>query len=180
MTQYPGPPQGDGSADPNNPYRYGLPAAPPAYPQPAASRGPRPKEVLTAVRLMYLRAAIGVVSLIVLFATKHDLTRQVRRASPNLTTSDVDNAVTIGVVIGVVLLVLYVVLAFVVSRGRNWARIVTWVIAGLGILGFLGTLASPETGFTRLLGVVTLLIDIAVVVLLALRPSNEYFAGPRY
>jgi hypothetical protein len=188
MTNYPPPypnaPQGGDPNDPNNPYRYGMPAAPPAYgygyPQPNASQGPRPQQVTTAVRLMYLRAALGVLSLIVLFATQDDLKRRIRESSPNLDDSSVNSALTIGAVFGVVLLVLYVLLAIQVAKGRNWARIVTWVIGGLAILGFLGALASAATPFYRVLGVLTVLIDITVVVLLALGPSNAYFSRPRW
>jgi hypothetical protein len=187
---YPDPSQGGHSQnpdDPNNPYRYGMPAAPPpapgygyGHPQQTAPQGPRPQQVSTAVRLMYLRAAIGVVSLIVLFATQDDLKRRIRENSPTLDNSAVSTALTIGAVFGVVLLVLYVLLAMQVAKGRNWARIVTWVIGGLAILAFLGGLASAATPFYRVLGVLTVLIDITVVALLALGPSNAYFSRPRY
>ncbi len=187
---YPDPPQGgypQDPDDPNNPYRYGMPSAPPpppgygyGYPPPDAPQGPRPQQVTTAVRLMYVRAVIGVVSLIVLFATQDDLKRRIRENSPNLDSSAVSTALTIGAVFGVVVLVLYVLLAIQVAKGRNWARIVTWVIGGLAILGFLGGLASASTPFYRALGVLTVLIDITVVVLLALGPSNAYFSRRQY
>ena len=76
-------------------------------------------------------------------------------------------------------LVLYALLTVQVSKGRNWARIVTWVVAGLGILGGLISFAQPEPGLSRVLGIIGLLLDIGIVVLLALAPSNQYFK-PRY
>ena len=42
-----------------------------------------------------------------------------------------------------------------------------------------GLRAAPQTGLVRLLGILGLLINAAIIVLLALKPSNEYFASRR-
>jgi hypothetical protein len=78
-------------------------------------------------------------------------------------------------VIGIVFIVLYVLLALQVRKGRNWARIVTWVLAALGVLNALGSLAQPQPGFSRVVGLIAGLIDVAIIVFLLQRPSNEYF-----
>ncbi len=57
-------------------------------------------------------------------------------------------------VVGVVILVFYVFLAFRIRRGANWARIVTFVIAGLGILGALISFGQPDPPLSRALGIV--------------------------
>jgi hypothetical protein len=85
----------------------------------------------------------------------------------------------VAAVTGIVILLFYVFLAFQIRRGANWARIVTWVIAGLGILGALVSLGQPDPPISRILGVIVALIDLAVVILLATRESNRYFK-PRY
>jgi hypothetical protein len=71
--------------------------------------------------------------------------------------------------------VLYILLALQVGKGKNWARIVTWVLASLGVLSGLAALAQPEPALSRILSIIGLLVDIAIIVLLAQRPSNEYF-----
>ena len=53
-----------------------MPSAPPPGPPPA--RGPAPSSVTMAVRLMLLNAAIGIISVIVLFATKDTLRDEIR------------------------------------------------------------------------------------------------------
>lgn len=74
---------------------------------------------------------------------------------------------------------LYVVLALQVRQAKNWARITTWVIAGLGVLSALGSLAQPEPAISRLVALISGILDIAIIVLLAQRPSNRYFRPTR-
>ena len=82
-------------------------------------------------------------------------------------------------IIGIIFLVLYVLLAIQVARGRNWARIVTWVISALGVIGLLGVLGESSAA-SKILGVVSGLLAIGIIILLAMAPSNQYFAaGPR-
>ncbi len=61
------------------------------------------------------------------------------------------------------------------ARGESWARIVTLVIAGLGVLSGLAAFVQPAAGLSRALGVVALVIDVAIIVLLAQRPSSQFF-----
>ncbi|MDQ2748089.1 MAG: hypothetical protein M3Y44_00915 [Actinomycetota bacterium] len=164
----------------SDPYAAGaynpMPGEPPRGP---VTRGPAPAPVGNAVRLMFVRAAMGVLSLIALLATKDTLRKEVLKKNSGYSTQKLDDvvnaAVTIGIVIGLVFIVLYVLLALQVGKGKNWARIVTWVLAGLGVLSGLASFAQPEPALSRILGVIGLLIDIAIIVLLAQRPSNEYF-----
>ena len=66
-------------------------------------------------------------------------------------------------------------LARQVGKGRNWARIVTWVIAGLSLLSFVSTAVGDNPGLSKALGAVGALLDLGIIVLLAMGPSNEYF-----
>lgn len=134
-----------------------------------------PPTVRNAVRLMVLRSAVGVVAVIVLFAQRDDFKRRILEKTPSATDSTVNAELTTAAVFGIVVLVFYVFLAFQVRCGANWARIVTWVIAGLGILGALVSLNQPDPPLSRALGVVVGLIDISVVILLATGDSNRYF-----
>jgi hypothetical protein len=144
------------------------------------TRGPAPSSVRNAVRLMFVNVAIGVLGLIALFATKDTLKKEILKHHRSYSTSKLDDAVnaavTIGTIFAIVFIVLYVLLALQVGKGKNWARIVTWVLAGLGVLGALTTFAQPEPAVSRALGILGGLVDLAIIIFLALRPSSEYFA----
>ena len=134
-----------------------------------------PPPVLLTVRLMLLRSAVSVVSVIVQFATWDDLRRRYLDKHPTVRPGTVDTTLTFAAVFSIVLLLFYAFLAFQVRRGANWARIVTWVIAGLGIIGALVSFGEPDSPLSRTLGIVIGFIDLAVVVLLLLPESNRYF-----
>jgi hypothetical protein len=132
---------------------------------------------------MYVRAGLGVLSIIAVLATKNSLRNSIRDQHPEYNADKLDrlvnNAVTASVIIGIAFLVLYVLLAIQVARGRNWARIVTWVVSALGVIGLLGVF-SESSAASKILGVVSGLLAIAIIILLAMAPSNQYFAaGPR-
>jgi hypothetical protein len=82
----------------------------------------------------------------------------------------------IGIVIGFVFIAVYGLFVWFAWRGRNWARVVLWVLAGLGIVsGLSGLLVGSPLPFLSALGGFQMLLLIAAVVLLALTPSNEWF-----
>ena len=141
--------------------------------------GPPPPPVENAVRLMFARAALGVLGLIVLFLTKDSLREQIQRSDPSLSTGTVDTATTAALtfssVLGIVFLALYLLLALQVRKGKGWARIVTLVLAGLGVVSGLASLLGTAPALSLGLAVLTLALDIAIIVLLAQRRSNEYF-----
>lgn len=143
-----------------------------------------PSTVQNAVRLMFALVVLSLISLIVVFADKSALRDAIEKHNPGFDSSQVDTAlntaVAVGAVIGIVLMVLYVLLALQVRKGKNWARIVTWVLSGLGVLGSISNLAQPEAALTKVIAVIELVVDVAVIVLLAMRPSNEYFRKPAY
>lgn len=87
--------------------------------------------------------------------------------------------VNIAIGFGIVFAAFYLFLAWKVYAGKSWARITTWVFCGLAILGTLLEFAQANTGTVKALGVVEGLIAVAIVVLLAVRPSNEYFRKAR-
>ncbi len=163
------------SAEPHSEY----PQAP-RPPEDRADSGPplprrAPAPVVNVVRLMLLRSAVGVIALIVMFATKDELRKRILERTPDATDSTVNSALAVAAGFGIVILVFYVFLAFQVRKGASWARIVTWVIAGLGILGALLSLGEPDPPLSRALGVVVGMIDVAVVILLARPESNRFF-----
>ncbi len=152
-------------------------------PAPISARtGVAPPPVANAVRLMFIRAALGLLGLIILLATKSALRTAILKRNPGIDSAKVDtlvnSALTVGNFVGLVFIVLYVLLALQVQKGKNWARIVTWVLAGLGVLGALASLAQPQPVLSRILSIVTGIIDAVIIVLLTRRPSNEFFRQP--
>jgi hypothetical protein len=82
-----------------------------------------------------------------------------------------------GGVIGFVVIGVYGLFVWFAWRGRNWARIVLWVLGGLGIVfGLLGLGGggSPLPFLTGI-SVFQLLLQLTAVVALALKPSNDWF-----
>lgn len=51
----------------------------------------------------------------------------------------------------------------------------TWILAALGVISALASLAQTQPALTKVLSIVGGLIDIAIIVLLAQKPSGEYF-----
>jgi hypothetical protein len=160
------------AAGPYNP----MPGEPPRGP---ITRGPAPAPVTNAVRLMFVRAAMSVLSLVVLFATKDSLKTQIKKHNTGYSAQKLDDtlnaAIAVALVIGLIFIVLYVLLALQVGKGKNWARIVTWVLAALGVLGAISAFAQPEPAASRVLTLIGGVIDLVIIIFLAQRPSNEYF-----
>lgn len=78
--------------------------------------------------------------------------------------------IVIGAVIGIAV---YLLVAFMAKNGRNWARVLGTVFAALSLL-FLAS------GFV---GVIMVLLGVAAVVLMYLKPSAAYFRAskaPKY
>lgn len=162
--------------------QYGYQPMPP--PQQAAALPPAPPSVRNVVRLMFVRVAVSILSVILFFAFEHQLRDKIRDAHSGKTPADIDtilNAARVGAIVGaVIFVVLYSLLALQVRKGKGWARIVTIVLAALGVLDILAAFASTATVETRVLGIVAGVIDLAILILLLQRESGQFFAARRY
>ncbi len=90
--------------------------------------------------------------------------------------------VVVGLVIGLVLVALELMFIWFAWRGRNWARIVLWVIGGLGLVtGLVGVLAQASPlPFLNALSIFQLLAVAVGIVLLALKPSNDWYRHEKW
>lgn len=88
-----------------------------------------------------------------------------------------ETSVKIGLVAALVFSAVYGLFVLFAWRGHNWARIVLWVLGGLGlVLGLAGLLAGNNpVPFLTGLSFFQLLLLLAGVGLLAQKPSNEWF-----
>jgi hypothetical protein len=162
-------------AYPPLPAAPGYGAMPPAeYAQPVPL-GPAPSSVMYAVRLMF----VGVVALIVALSTKSTIRSKIAAKNPDFDSQKLNTAVnvTIGtiVVFGVIIIVLFVLLALQVGKGKQWARVITWILSGLGIISALASLGQNVAAASRAVSLLSGLLDVAIVVLLLQKPSNAYF-----
>lgn len=191
-------PQSYGSNSPASPGQqgygqqpYGYQSAQPsgyAYPgsasMPATAKGPAPQRVVLAFWLILAAAVLGLISTIVSsldpLASLTPQQREQFEGSGVSPESISGIATTIGVVVGLLFAALYVLLAFMIRKGKNWARITLTVLAALSVLGFLFGLAGGAP--VGLLSTLVLILVVAGVVLCYLKPAGEYFkpAAPRY
>ncbi|RZU33481.1 hypothetical protein [Blastococcus saxobsidens] len=81
-----------------------------------------------------------------------------------------------GIAFGVLMLLLEALFVWFAWRGRNWARIVLWVLGGLVLLSApLNAVSSGPLPFVTALTWFQVLLTLAGVVLLALKPSNDWY-----
>jgi hypothetical protein len=88
----------------------------------------------------------------------------------------VDTIGPVALVAGLMGTAVFALFVWFAWKGHNWARIVLWVLAGLGLLFAPVTLAAggPLPVLTFLAGFEAL-ADLIAVVLLALKPSHEWY-----
>lgn len=166
---------------------YPPPPGPPPYapfppsgyqypPQPPGPLPPPPTSVVRASVVLNLMAGWGLLGLIIGLVRAPDVP-----ASSELirTVTTVTSAlITAGIA------AMYIVCAVQIRRGRNWARILPTVFAGLGMLSvpflFLaqaigGEAAEALDGWTFAAAAVSTALGLAFLVLVWSRSSNAFF-----
>ncbi len=178
------------SYDPQDP-RYspypsdgGMPAYPTGGGQPPPPVPQQPQSIATAVKLMYAGAALSLLasiySLVTLGSLRDTIEESVRETDPNASQSTIDAAyaVSIGfvVVVSLISVALWLWMAWKNGQGRAWARIVATVLGALNVLVTLGGLTQPGSeGLTMILGLLTVLLGVAILVLLWKKESSQYY-----
>jgi hypothetical protein len=146
-------------------------------------RGPAPRSVVYATWLLFLRAGLGALAIVVVLASRTTFKRQLVHHDPTFSAARIDSLVTAATVIVLVAatlgMVLSVVLAFGVRKGQDWARIVTYVVAGLGIVAGVASITQTAPMSSHIVSLVAALLDVVLVTLLAQPQNNRYFRGSR-
>ena len=176
-------PQQGWNAPPSPPAQY--PGYAPAPSAPTGHGAPAPMERPTAVRAgigaFVAALLVGLISSVVTLADFDSFVDRAMAASadtPEVTEDVLRSALTIGIVVGLVFVALEVLFLWFAWKGHNWARIVLWVLGGLNVAFGLVGLASGnggQTGFTTSMGVFALLFTAVGIVLLAMKPSNDWY-----
>ena len=161
---------------------YGsAPAAPDSWGAPPPVE--RPQAVTVGIGAWLASTLLGVLGAIVTFTQLDEL---VDRAiiDAGLDPADYDGAgdvagtglILVGVVLGLVFVGLQFLFIWFAWQGRNWARIVLWVLGGLAVLSGLFALAGPTSdGFLGTLSVIQTLLIVVGIVALALKPAGEWY-----
>jgi magnesium-transporting ATPase (P-type) len=169
--------------------------APPGYPQgyraaPGSPQAPPPREVERPQAVRFGLGAIIAGLILSLFAVLYQLTdfdqlvadtrtllEQSGSVDPaRLTTASVRSVVIAELVISIVLLAVEGWFVWFAWHGRNWARIVLWVVTGLDVVfGLLTFSSTAAPGFLHGLSVSRWLLSLVAVVLLASRASGEWY-----
>jgi hypothetical protein len=178
------------------------------YAQPPAPRA-RPTAVTVSSYLLYLTAVVSLITAVLSLSELGTITDVYRNAYAGTSGEGAEAVIVATSVISAVVNILFAaglaVLAAFNNRGRQWARITTWVIGGISLccsgLGVAGTaltgslnfdtgngpsasqverrlaeaLPSWYTPMTVVLSVVSLLAILGAIILLALPASNAYF-----
>jgi hypothetical protein len=144
---------------------------------------PAPSSVQTAVRLMYVGAALSFIELVVGLATISSVKSAIIKAYPRYTASQVHSlevaSIAIGVLVGVIAIALWLWMARACAAGRNYARVTGTVFFGLNTLFLLLSLARPHAGLGLVFNVLVWLAGLGAVIMLWRRESAPWFSQPR-
>jgi hypothetical protein len=179
-----GPPQGWNAPPIQQPYGQQYPGYGPAPSAPTGYGAPTPMERPVTVRAgigaLVASLILGIISSIATFADiDHLVARALAQSGSDVEVTDdvLRSAIIVGGVATLVFVALNALFLWFAWQGRNWARIVIWVLGGLGVLSGVAGLGTGSTvgGFLTSLGVFQFLLTAVGIVLLALKPSNEWY-----
>jgi hypothetical protein len=187
-----GPPQGWNAPPAAAPYgqQYGqqhpgygpAPSAPTGYGAPPALE--RPVTVRAGIGAFVGSIVLSVVGQVItalnwdtVFASELDASLgDLSGDEADIAAGIMDSFGVFALVIGLVFTAVFALFVWFAWRGHNWARIILWVLAGIGVaFGLLGVAAGSPLPVLAALGAFELLFDIVAIVLLALKPSNEWY-----
>jgi hypothetical protein len=138
-----------------------------------------PPSLLTAVKVMYVGAAAGVVHGIIYIVTASATKTAIEKKNPTLSASSVNTATTAGVAIGAITALIAAALFIWIARkskqGKNWARVTATVFFFVAILGTVYDVVAAEASLVRIFNFVDLAIGLVAIVLLWMPSSSAYF-----
>ena len=142
-------------------------------------RGPIPTTVRVAVLIMFVGALAALVGIVVTLTNIDHIRQLFEDTVPKMTPDKVDSATTFAIVEQIVLNVLraavWVVLALFVRQGRQWARVVSTLVAVLGILLILRGIGGTDEIGATIAGWGQVVCGVLAVILIWLPPSMPWF-----
>lgn len=182
-----------------------------------AGQNPRPAPVTIASMLLYVTAVLLVLSTALSIFTITSISEaeliDAIMTDPAMTDDIAETTASVAVatvwisaILSLIIALVFVLCGLFVARGKQWARVTSWVFAGIAVLccgagslvglaagGLTGGNASQDAMTEALSGdmpgwvstinagvlpVLWLLIGLAIIILLALPPSNGFFRKP--
>ena len=166
---YPGPYPG--------PYQGGSNLPPPQRPGP-------PPSVRSAVKAMYVGAALSGLSVLLAAAGRSAIRRAVLQRFPNYGEAQLRTAVNFGVVfavlVGLIGVALWLWMAYANGKGEEWARVLSTVFFGIDTLALaFNVFAASRTPLRTAGSVVVWAVGLVAIGLLWRPESSAYFNAPR-
>jgi hypothetical protein len=125
------------------------------YREPLVEAPPRPRSIVTAMKLMYLGAGLQVVGAITTFLLQDTIRDSIADSDRTLTESELDSAMAgvlaVTVITSLIAIGLWVWMAYANGQGKSWARIVASVLGGLNIVFTVLNLAGGNVPALALL-----------------------------
>jgi hypothetical protein len=120
-----------------------------SYAVPPEQSQTRPASVTTATLLMYAVVVLQVIGIIVSVAIYPDMKKAYELAFKDTTAASTAGTIAtvtvfVGSAVSLLLAIGYGVLAMLVGRGKNVARIITWVVTGISLCCFGSNIASSS------------------------------------
>jgi len=142
-------------------------------------RGSAPNTVRLAVLLMFIGALAALVGIVVTLTNMDHIRELFENTVPKMEPDKIANATTVAIVEQIVLNALraaiWVVLAIFVLQGRQWARVVSTLVALLGVGLILRTIGETQEIEALLAGWGQVVCGVLAVVLIWLPPSMRWF-----
>jgi hypothetical protein len=151
-------------------------------------RPPQPPALRNAVRLMWLGAALALISVIVTLAFSSKIKSSVSKAAIKanttrrsdgkavLTASQIHTLASVTVigvaVVGIIAVLLWAWMAWANNKGRNWARVVATVLFGLNTISLV--IEAGRASIAIIFVVLGWLVGLAAVVLLWRKATTAY------
>lgn len=156
------------------------------YGAPAAVKPPMPRSVRIAVNLMFAGLAVGLINMVIGLTQLSKVNDHLRSLGYSDTTISSDKGVFVAgaVVGGLIGTGLWLWMALATRAGQNYARIVSTVFFGVGVLGGISNLVSDWVPvIDKVSSVVTLAVGLLAIIFVWRGESGPYFAprpGPGY
>jgi hypothetical protein len=156
-------------------------SAPPPERRGAQPRGEAPPSIRTSVNLVWAIVAMSVLSAVVTFIFFDDIISTTLDSQPaSVDEGAVRASVTVSALVAVVVFgALWIVLGIFLGKGANWARIVLTILAGLGVVFGLFGLFGPQHASVLVVGIITWVLEAALLWFLWQKDSTAYLKGSR-
>ena len=138
-----------------------------------------PRAVLSAVRLMYVGAALEVLAIIVAVLTVGSLRSAIFRAHPDYTTAQLHTAEaarTLPLIVGAAITIgLWLWMAWANRSGRSWARAISAGFFGINTVDLLISFSLAHGTATLIMALLIWLVGLAAIALIFSKGSGPFY-----